>query len=249
MFNFLKKEPIDINVTTSSKYYSENIEEFICQTKFPSWIKDIHTPSIKEVFDNMWYHKRPPLTIKTCPAFIDILKNSFSLFSPCDILIEIDKKTKSWKAVTRTNAISLTEHNLLQQMGSSNIFSGKGIHCKIEWPFQFKSSKPINLIFMQPMYHTLSDLTIIPGSVELSRKIGLIVNLNTFISNQHIEYGAKSEDTKMIHIKKGDILAYLYYGKNTKIGNISASYVSAQEFPSLIERFNLNSHWVKTNRE
>ena len=57
MFNFFKnaiKKPIDIDIITSSKYYSENIEEFICQTKFPSWTKDIHMPSIKEIVNYIY---------------------------------------------------------------------------------------------------------------------------------------------------------------------------------------------------
>ena len=115
MFNFLKnnlKKPIDIDITTSSKYYSENIEDAIGQTKFPNWTKDIHVPSIREVFDHMFAHSVGYNTIKTCPAFVDILKNSFSVYSPCDIVIEIDKQTNIWRWVTRTKNISVTGFNL-----------------------------------------------------------------------------------------------------------------------------------------
>ena len=252
MFNFFKnaiKNPIDIDIITSSKYYSENIEEFICQTKFPSWTKDIHMPSIKEIVNYMFEHNTGYSTIKTCPAFVDILKNSFSIFSPCDIVIEIDKENKSWRWVSRTKHITLTPHNLVDQMGPSNPFLEKGIHCKFNLPFTVKSSEPINLFFLQPMYHSISDLTIIPGSVELNKKSRLQLNLNTFISNPHIEYDTKTEKTKIIHIKKGDILAYLYYGKQVKIGDIKTSFVPLEQFTNMIEHFNLTSDWVKTNRE
>ena len=50
-------------------------------------------------------------------------------------------------------------------------------------------------------------------------------------------------------MKKGDVLAYLYYGKHVKVGDIKTSYVSMQEFPSMLEHFSLNSDWVKNNRE
>ena len=83
MFNFLKnnlKKPIDIDITTSSKYYSENIEDAICQTKFPNWTKDIHVPSIREVFDHMFAYSVGYNTIKTCPAFVDILKKKSDSF-------------------------------------------------------------------------------------------------------------------------------------------------------------------------
>jgi hypothetical protein len=252
MFNFLKnaiKKPIDIDITTSSKYYSENIEEFICQTKFPSWTKDIHMPSIKEIVNHMFEHKGGYSTIRTCPAFVDILKNSFSIFSPCDIVIEIDKETKSWRWVSRTKHINVVQHDLIGQMGSNNPFLGKGIHCKIDLPFIFKSSEPINLFFTQPMYHSISDLTVIPGLVELNKKMGMQLNLNTFISNPHIEYDTGTEKTKIIHIKKGDILAYLYYGKQVKIGDIKTSYVPFEQLPNMLEHFSLTSDWIKTNRE
>ena len=251
MFNFFKnaiKKPIDIDIITPSKYYSENIEEFICQTKFPSWTKDIHIPSIKEIVNHMC-DKTGYSTIKTCPAFVDILKNSFSIFSPCDIAIEIHKETKSSRWVTRTKYINVLQHNLVEQMGQNNPFSEKGLHCKIDLPFVFKSSEPINLFFTQPMYHSISDLTVIPGSIELNKKMGLQLNLNTFISNQHIEYDTGTEKTKIIHIKKGDILAYLYYGKHVKIGDIKTSYVSYEELSNTLERFSLTSNWVKTGRE
>ena len=79
--------------------------------------------------------------------------------------------------------------------------------------------------------------------------MGLQLNLNTFISNPHIEYDTGTEKTKIIHIKTGDILAYLYYGKKVKIGDIKTSFVPFEQFPNMIEQFNLTSDWVKTNRE
>ena len=252
MFNFLKnnlKKPIDIDITTSSKYYSENIEDAIGQTKFPNWTKDIHVPSIREVFDHMFAHSVGYNTIKTCPAFVDILKNSFSVYSPCDIVIEIDKQTNLWRWVTRTKNVSVTGHNLPAQMGSNNPFSGKGIHLKMEFPFLLKSSEPISLFFTQPMYHSISEFMVIPGAIEINKKNPMQLNLNVFVPNQHIQYGTQTENTKIIHIKTGDVLAYLYYGKNVKVGNINASYVTPEQFPNMIEHLNLLSNWVKTNKE
>ena len=252
MFNFLKnnlKKPIDIDITTSSKYYSENIEDAIGQTKFPNWTKDIHVPSIREVFKYMFDHKVGYNTIKTCPAFVDILKNSFSVYSPCDIVIEIDKQTNIWRWVTRTKNISVTGFNLPMQMGSNNPFSGKGIHLKIELPFILKSSEPISLFFTQPMYHSISEFMVIPGAIEINKKTPTQLNLNVFVPNQYIQYGTQTENTKIIHIKTGDVLAYLYYGKNVKVGNINASYVTPEQFPNMHEHLSLSADWVKTNKE
>ena len=252
MFNFLKnnlKKPIDIDITTSSKYYLENIEDAIGQTKFPNWTKDIHVPSIREVFKYMFDHKVGYNTIKTCPAFVDILKNSFSVYSPCDIVIEIDKQTNIWRWVTRTKNISVTGFNLPMQMGSNNPFSGKGIHLKIELPFILKSSEPISLFFTQPMYHVISEFMVIPGAIEINKKTPIQLSLNIFVPNQYIHSGTQTENTKIIHIKTGDVLSYLYYGKNIKVGNVNTSYVTPEQFPNTIEHLNLLSNWVKTNKE
>lgn len=230
MFNFFKKnDSIDVKIHVYSKYYAENVSEIFHKTKYPTWTKSIKTKSKDEMVRSIFNGGSPGNTIKQCPAFIDIISNSFTLCSPCDIVIEIDKLTKNWKAYSRWSKVALSEHDLMSQMGPDNPLSNKGIHIKIENPFMISSSQNMDLVFVQPMYHGLSDFMILPGVVRTNKKMPLDLNVNMFIPNENINSNSHDEK-KSIFIKKGDVLAYLYYGKNITINKIESEYLHPDEW-------------------
>ena len=205
MFNFFKKnDSIDVKIHVYSKYYAENVSEIFHKTKYPTWTKSIKTKSKDEIVRSIFNGGSPGNTIKQCPAFIDIISNSFTLCSPCDIVIEIDKLTKNWKAYSRWSKVALSEHDLMSQMGPDNPLSNKGIHIKIENPFMISSSQNMDQYIYIYIY-----TQIIPNE-----------NNN---SNSH-------DEKKSIFIKKGDVLAYLYYGKNITINKIESEYLHPDEW-------------------
>lgn len=219
---FNKKSAVDLIIDTPSKYYAENILEFIKPTEYPEWTKDIVKFSVLEHFKMAIETLRRKNSIQQCPAFIDIIKNSLSLYSPADMTIEVGSDG-NWRYFTPWGKFKLTQHDLLNQMGPNNPISKNGVHFKLEPPFLIKASKKISVFFVQPMYHNFHDLMIVPGAISLNPKYNLQPNINVVVPYRNIN------GTKLIKIKKGDLLCYLYYGSNYKIGNIKTRLMSTNE--------------------
>jgi hypothetical protein len=222
-----KSNAVDILLDTPSKYYYENVNEYLSPTTYPSWLKDIKKKTQRESFEMSLelFHRMG--TVKQCPAFIDIVKNSLTLFSPADLTIEIKKDSKEWRFFTPWNKMKVVQHDLINQMGPTNPITKNGIHLKIETPFLIKSSKPITMYFMQPLYHEFHPFIVIPGGIDLNSKYPLQLNLNLMISNSEIEN--EKNETKLIKIKKGDVLAYMHYGKSFSVNNIVVNLMDINE--------------------
>lgn len=219
---FDKKCTVDLTIDTPSKYYSENILEFIKPTEYPEWTKDIIKFSaldhLKMAIDSL----RRKNTIQQCPAFIDIIKNSLSVYSPADMTIEVSSDG-TWRYFTPWGKFKLSQHDLMYQMGPNNPISKNGIHFKLETPFLIKSSKKLSVFFVQPVYHNFHDMVILPGAISLNPKYSLQPNINVVVPYKDID------GTKLIKIRKGDLLCYLYYGNNYKIGDITTRLMSTNE--------------------
>jgi hypothetical protein len=235
---FKKNNEFDLNIQTTSKYYSENISEFIKKTEYPSWMKSIPKFSAMEHFKMSVNSLVRTTSIRHCPAFIDIIKNSFSLYSPCDMTITATLDG-GWRYYSVWPKFKATPHDLNIQMGPDNILSKNGIHMKFETPFIIKSNKRIHLYFIQPVYHNFHDFLILPGGMEINSKIGLQCNINTLLPFSNIK------EDKIIKIKKGDLLCYLYYGPQYKLKDINVDFCSDSEEHFFPERLHEVSNFEK----
>lgn len=221
------KKKINILLETPSKYYFDNISEFLSNSQYPNWTKDIPKLTITEHFNNAVNTLFRIGNIKQCPAFVDIIKNSLTLYCPADITIEIKKDTKEWRFFSPWGKVKITQHDLLNQMGPSNPISKNGIHLKFETPFLIKTNKPAKFYFMQPMYHEILDYQVIPGAISTNSKYPLQLNLNVFISNKFIEFDVG--ETALIRLKKGSPLAYMHFGDDLVVENIKCDLINVNE--------------------
>ena len=205
---FKKKKNKSIDVIISPLVLEENKEEFVkdviepCLKSQPEWWKALRIDMMK----NIGQEKK--LNVKTCPAFIELFKNSYVIKSPCDWLFEA-KPGEYWKFQTSNEKLATAEdHDLDIQMNSFS--NGSLYNFKLRLPASIKSAKgsgQINLVHMQPSYHNYNfPLTVMPGIMPLIEDTHVNLNINYVYENaKHIKFMCK----------KGDVLAYLYCAEKT----------------------------------
>jgi hypothetical protein len=150
-------------------------------------------------------------TAKSCPAIISLLSTSFLVRSPADIYITVQEDGNFlWN--TSNNLITIEHHPPCQftpDDDKGNLFKGK-VNVKFNTGIVIRTSK-MPWLFLQPMYHNNADFTVINGVVSNKHAKGRMLNINTFfnipIGGEPITY----------HIKKGDVLCYLWFPKKMKM--------------------------------
>ena len=203
MFNNKKKDVILWNKKIPECDY--DFSDFFIKAKsnLPEWWLKI--PSEKYNFVG---------TIKNCPSFLDIFKNSFIFKSPFDIAIQYNKQDLEFYHGDRNvNLMGYDSHTDFRknpsQMGSywdrdlQNLKMSPGLltyskNTKIKYimmPSTFWNPK----FFMQP----------VPGTVDLLPKITLDMSVNFFLNIQDTQ---KVTTTK--HLIKADEPLALFYFPN-----------------------------------
>ena len=72
-----------IRLVTPNKYHSENFGDWLC-SPYPDWYKKLRSPSPDD-------HTTLLESVRTCPAFIDLFKNSFLVRAPQDLFFHYDE--------------------------------------------------------------------------------------------------------------------------------------------------------------
>jgi hypothetical protein len=148
-------------------------------------------------------------TAKTCPGIANILKNSFLIKSPSDLVLSVkDDGSYLWDA--SNDLLDISEHITSQfYTEKNNIFKGK-IALKILLPV-FIGTTGTPWIILQPMYHNSVNYAITNGVV--SDKHTKYQELNIIFL---VDIPKKGKSTT-IHIKKGDVISYLWLPKKMKL--------------------------------
>lgn len=205
---FKKKKNKSIDTIISPTILEDNKEDFVkniiepCLKSQPEWWKALRINMMKDV------GQEEKLNVKTCPAFIELFKNSYVIKSPCDWLFEA-KPGEYWKFHTSNDNLAQSEdHDFNLQMNSFS--NGSIYNFKLKLPVSIKSTKGsgrINLVYIQPYYHNYKfPLTVMPGIFPLIESTLVNLNINYAYENaKHIKFMCK----------KGDVLAYLYCTEKT----------------------------------
>jgi len=201
LFNNKKNKSIDCLIHSSilddqKDLFVKNIIQPSLKSQ-PDWWRRLKVYMIKELGEEQ------KLNVKTCPAFIELFKNSYIIKSPCEWMFEA-KPGEYWKFLTSNNNLAQAEdHNLDIQMNSFS--KGSLYNFKLKLPMRIKSSASsgvLKLVYTQPYYHNYKlPLTVMPGVMPLVENIDVNLSINYSYNNkEHIKFKCN----------KGDVLAYLY---------------------------------------
>lgn len=161
----------------------------------------------------------PPMlsirTAKACPAIMDVLTNSFLIKSPSNIIITIDPEGRFlWHSSDRSEnereVIDIVSHGEKQfrTYGDNDIFKDK-LNIKFNFPIYIKSTAPF--IWLPPTYHNPDSIfKVFPGALNKKWNSVNQLNLNTYIN-------IPKNQTETYHIKKGDVMGYLWFPEKTKL--------------------------------
>jgi len=147
-------------------------------------------------------------TSKTCPAILNILKNSFLVKAPCDFVITVNKNLEF--AYDMTNDwITIDSHAPSQFISEgSDVFKGK-MNIKITFPISI-STDNVPLIWLQPMYHNNMKPMVINGVIADEH-----IDLNQL--NVNLLVDIPTDEPVSYSFKYGDVLAYIWSPEKLKL--------------------------------
>lgn len=169
---------------------------------------DYFANSHKHSFQNKELDEEPPQsmrTAKTCPGISQVIKTSVLLKSPCDMVLSINSEGKFlWNASNKLAKVH--EHNSNQfYTESCNIFEGK-VALKIVMPINI-GTEGDSWMFLQPTYHNNIGYTVVNGVISGKHTSCQQLNMIFMVDIP------KNDDITVIDIKRGDVLAYLWFDK------------------------------------
>lgn len=192
-----KKDTILWDTKFETRYYDLDIWMYLTDTmkKLPSWFKDT---KLREDF-----------SIKRCPSFIELFKNSYTVTAPTDFNLELNKEKKTGKLVISNEDkkyVSIETHtiNPIDGIFQMNYFNPDFQNVKLSFPLGIRSKKGrIDAIMFSNFYYNPSyPLQTAPGIWPLIDDYTHQFNLNFFIN---------WELHKNLEVKKGDPLALMYF--------------------------------------
>jgi hypothetical protein len=147
-------------------------------------------------------------TAKRCPGILDLFKNSYLVKSPIEIYIEVRNRSINVIHQANYDMMKISMHPEHQYKTSSNNLFEDKISIKFDLPVALKS--PCPFIFLPPMFHTKNPIfEVIPGVISDPGQY----KLQTLTTHTFLDI-SKDRD---IHIKAGDVIAYLWFTEKTKL--------------------------------
>jgi len=203
-----------VEFVTPKPNLAKTIDQWLTPA-FPTWFKEIKVPIEEAIREN---HK----TVRHCPAFVHLFKNSHLLRAPQDMSLfrDEDGRIASREPNAREQFFS-GEFNFEFQMGKQ---WSKYDSIKFDVRGSLIPEESTTCLFFDPIYHedektTLTAMTgVWPMHPELYSHIGI-----NMLGNRQC-----FDDAGFLHIFKGTPLAYLYWpqGKPT----IATKVVSEEEY-------------------
>lgn len=145
-----------------------------------------------------------PTTIRFCPGIKNLFNNSVLVRWPCDFLIHNDNGILSWNSPD--GGLLKVSHHLGYQYKADNF---NFTNFKITVPCAITSNKPLDIIPLQPFYHSQENLDVVipPGVVTTSSNVDFMLTINFMLSNT----------AKSYTFNKGDPMVYLYANEPFKL--------------------------------
>ena len=229
-----------IKLVTPNNYHSENFGDWLC-SPYPDWYKNLRARSPDD--PNGCFE-----SVRTCPAFIDLFKNSFLVRAPQDLFFHYDDNgncqwgsADSMKAnLTPFNSIS--SFSFKDQMGGSweNFYS-----LKINFEVQVIPDRKMTCVYLDPMYHLdeHSPFTAMTGSFSIHPKLYAGLNVNLFIAKSMVA------PNQTISILEGTPLCYLYFPDGKP--SVESEYCSMDDWMNKYRyrHVRLHSDWLHKARK
>jgi len=195
-----------------SSQFFKNHKDFVAHKQ----VRMLKGEDVSSMYDNS--------TVKTCPAIIDILRNSFLLKSPCDMVITVDRK-KNFVYEGANDLMRVGSHDTNQfYTEEGNLFEGK-MNLKFQMPVRIRTNK-VPFMFLQPMYHNNIWFSVFNGVGSGVYTQGMELNLNVSIDIP------KTDEPVTYNIKNGDVLAYIWSPEKLKLSHAKRNFFDTLIPPS-----------------
>jgi hypothetical protein len=212
-----------VKFVTSSHHLASTMNEWLTPA-YPKWFKDI-----RSMID--YKERRHKKTVKTCPAFVHLFKNSYLLRAPQDFMLRFtDKRVIDHQQPNEQKLVSVHSFDFKDTMSIDwrNILS-----VKVDIAGLFIPERSTSCLFFDPQYHIQENripLRVMTGVWPMHPNIHSNIGINMMGDR------SKFDKDGIITVNRGDPLAYLYWpeGKPT----IEAEVVS-------IERYNTEFTYVR----
>ena len=151
-------------------------------------------------------------TVKLCPGFHNLFKNSFLIKFPCDILLEHGTQDNQyvWRVPSVHNPISVTEHSTMQHGHSDHM--SQFLFLKFTMPIELTVSAPIDIMYFDAMYWVNNPYRVAPGVVAMESK-SQSLELNIIVAFP------KTQETHSYQFTKGSPLALLRTSERVQLEN------------------------------
>lgn len=169
---------VDFLTTDRQVYENSKIVEGV--KHIPEWFKNLKPKIFSPVIDGGVGY-----TMKTCPGFINLYKQSFMMPLWCDVNLSVAENGSdhaSW--YTPNNNSKIEAHNSMQFDGFAG---GEWQHLKFDCPWYVKSSKPLDFCFVQPIWNDIDqtkNLRILPGIVGTQKSQTISFNVNLMVKRE-----------------------------------------------------------------
>ena len=215
MLNLFKKKTDTIDLIFRCAGPETLVEYFAptkSMTRLPDWFSKIEK------------HDHRGSTLRQCPGFIELFKNSISIPMWQDLSLTYkDSEILYIDAPNRKNIIGPDAYDIVQQ--HHNYQWGDQwkyhTHIKVMNPWIVQCKKPIPFLLHDPTWHKekITDWQVVPGVNEFV--VNSVLHLNMYLPRYKKE--------KTVEWQAGDIMAYLTPLVDTKI-NIIVEQVSTEEY-------------------
>lgn len=246
MFKFLKRvtQPNKLLCSIGHRLppiNSFSVNDFISDKKLPEWWKTLRPNNTFNIMKDSMNHVPSEITVRTCPSFVEVFKNSYCLLAPCDFMIKINTGLNEHNILNPLSYKSSIEnamwidrpHDFKEQLnGALEEF----VNIKIGFDLKVKPSKSsLKLVFMESTYYNNLPFRILPAAIELIPNFAMGMNINYILPKSFLY---KNQGKEFL-INHGDVLAMLYSpnGKAKIQPTNEFQYVREHERPKFIGNY------------
>lgn len=210
-----------MRVITPFKYFADHSNEWLAK-ETPDWFASAKTRR-REVPHSQVKGD----TIRSCPSFVDIFRNSLVLRAPTEMIFHFMGDANEYMVAAEFpnfRFVHSEQHDIETQM--SREWGSQHIHLKLNFNFQFISEVQSKCLILPPDYHFEEESLILKpmlGVLDLLPNLGVEFNLNMIAGKQ--DFLQKKE----LFVRKGTPLAYLYFPFGE---NVSVEYMPQHEYES-----------------
>jgi len=210
-----------MRIITPIKYFADNCDDWLAKDP-PSWFSEA-----KKRYEAVPSIEMKLGTVKSCPSFVRIFRNSLVLKAPCDFMFAMspDEQYVMTEFAGNSNFMGVDHHSLEHQIDQN--WGSKHVNFKFSFQFKIICESQSQCMLLPPEYHFDEEPPIVKtmiGVLDLLPNKGIEFNLNMVANKQDLF------EAKEVIVKKGTPLAYLYFPFGE---SISIEYVDRSEYENL----------------